>query len=66
MKLQSVELRTALVEMFPYESTCIWFFNDLQHRGDCQSTRKSCKTGEVVGWTVGWNATPTASYVAPP
>jgi hypothetical protein len=28
----------------------IRFFNDLQPRGDCLSTRKSCKTSRFVGW----------------
>jgi hypothetical protein len=40
--------------LLPSESACIWFFNDLQHRGDCQNTRKSCKKAGVVGWAVGW------------
>jgi hypothetical protein len=29
--------------------------NDLQGRGDCQSTRNSYKTYIFVGWAVGWN-----------
>ena len=28
-------------------------YNDLQDRGDCQSTRKSYKTSHSVGWVVG-------------
>ena len=34
-------------------SSVIWFYNDLQVRGDCLSTRKSCKTSHFVGWVVG-------------
>jgi hypothetical protein len=28
-------------------------YNNLQERGDCQTTRKSYKTSLVVGWVVG-------------
>ena len=38
----------------PYQSGLIWFYNNLQDRGDCQNTRKSYKTSYVVGWIVGW------------
>jgi hypothetical protein len=34
-------------------SSVIRFYNDLQVRGDCLSTRKSCKTSHFVGWVVG-------------
>jgi hypothetical protein len=30
------------------------FYNNLQDRGDCQTTRKSYKTRVFVGWLVGW------------
>jgi hypothetical protein len=30
------------------------FYNNLQERGDCQTTRKSYKTEVLVGWVVGW------------
>ena len=30
------------------------FYNNLQQRGDCQTTRKLYKTQVVVGWVVGW------------
>ena len=39
----------------PYQSSVIWFYNNLQHRGDCQNTRKSYKTSQFVGWVVGRN-----------
>jgi hypothetical protein len=29
------------------------FYNNLEDRGDCQSTRKSHKTSYTVGWSVG-------------
>ena len=38
----------------PYQSSTIRFYNNLQDRGDCQSTRKSHKTYQTVGWVVGW------------
>ena len=38
----------------PYQCSVIWFYNNLQDRGDCQNTRKSHKTSHVVGWVVGW------------
>jgi len=31
-----------------------FFFDNLQVRGDCLSTRKSYKTSLFVGWVVGW------------
>ncbi|MGA2098658.1 MAG: hypothetical protein ABSH39_20375, partial [Candidatus Acidiferrum sp.] len=37
----------------PYQSSLIWFYNNLQDRGDCQNTRKSHKSSHVVGWIVG-------------
>jgi len=37
-----------------YQSSLIWFYNNLQDRRDCQNTRKSDKTSHVVGWIVGW------------
>ena len=36
-----------------YQSSLIWFYNNLQDRGDCQSTRKAHKIVHVVGWIVG-------------
>jgi len=36
-----------------------WFYNNLQERGDCQTTRKPYKTTRIVGWVVGWKI-PTA------
>jgi len=30
------------------------FYNNLEDRGDCQSTRKSYKTSHSVAWGVGW------------
>src|ERR1700687_5284371 len=30
-----------------------WFYNNLQGRGDCQTTRKSYKTTRIAGWIVG-------------
>ena len=35
-------------------SSVIRFYNDLQVRGGCLSTRKSYKTSHFVGWIVGW------------
>jgi hypothetical protein len=29
------------------------FYNNLEDRGDCQSTRRSHKTSYTVGWSVG-------------
>jgi hypothetical protein len=37
----------------PCQSSVIRFYNDLQLRGGCLSTRKSCKTSLFVGWIVG-------------
>jgi hypothetical protein len=33
----------------PGQNRRIWFYNNLQVRGDCQSSRKSYKTSHVVG-----------------
>ena len=41
------------LRLLPCESDTIWFYNNLQDRGDCQSSRKSYKTSETVGWVVG-------------
>ena len=30
------------------------FYNNLQDRGDCQTTRKPYKPSHIVGWVVGW------------
>src|SRR6266581_6524868 len=38
----------------PWQSSCIWFYNNLEERGDCQTTRKSYKTSHSVGQVVGW------------
>ena len=38
----------------PYQSSVVRFYNNLQDRGDCQTTRKSYKTPHIVGWVVGW------------
>jgi hypothetical protein len=38
----------------PYQSSVVMFYNNLQDRGDCQTTRKSHKTSHFVGWVVGW------------
>ena len=38
----------------PYQASVVRFYNNLQNRGDCQTTRKSYKTYVFVGWTVGW------------
>jgi hypothetical protein len=38
----------------PYQGSVVRFYSNLQDRGDCQTTRKSCKTSQVVGWVVGW------------
>jgi hypothetical protein len=37
----------------PLSSSTIWFYHNLQDRGDCQNTRKSYKTSQIVGWVVG-------------
>jgi hypothetical protein len=37
----------------PQTSTVSRFYNNLEDRGDCQSTRKSHKTSYTVGWSVG-------------
>jgi hypothetical protein len=34
----------------PYQSSVVRFYNNLQDRGDCQTTRKSHKTSHFVGW----------------
>lgn len=39
----------------PYQRSEHWFYNSSQRRGDCQTTRKTYKTTEFVGWVVGWN-----------
>ena len=44
-----LELLTSTVS-----SNALRFYNDLQVRGDCLSTRKSYKTSHFVGWVVGW------------
>jgi hypothetical protein len=54
-------LQDSNLRLPPCESTCIWIFNDLQHCGDCQSTRKSCKTVGFAGWVVGCKTLPLAS-----
>jgi hypothetical protein len=38
----------------PYQGSVVRFYNNLQDRGDCQTTRKSHKTSHFVGWVVGW------------
>jgi hypothetical protein len=38
----------------PYQSSVVRLYNNLQDRGDCQTTRKSYKTSHIVGWVVGW------------
>jgi len=38
----------------PYQDSVVRFYNNLQDRGDCQTTRKSYKTEALVGWVVGW------------
>ena len=45
-----LELLTSTVSIQPV----IRFYNDLQIRGGCLSTRKSYKTSHFVGWVVGW------------
>ncbi len=37
----------------PYQGSVVRFYNNIQDRGDCQSTRKSYKTSYSVGWIVG-------------
>jgi len=39
----------------------IGFFNNIQQRGDCQTTRKPHKTTRIVGWVVGWKIVSLAS-----
>jgi hypothetical protein len=36
-----------------YRVNNVRFYNNLEDRGDCQSTRKSHKTSYTVGWSVG-------------
>jgi hypothetical protein len=48
----------------PYQSSVVRFYNNLQDRGDCQTTRKSHKTSHFVGWAVGWKK-PTNSETTP-
>ena len=48
-----VELWVEVFRVFPANPTVVRFLNDLQVRGDCLSTRKSCKTHHFVGWAVG-------------
>jgi hypothetical protein len=38
----------------PYQPSVVRFYNNLQDRADCQTTRKSYKTEALVGWVVGW------------
>jgi len=45
---------TRRLELLTSTVSIIRFYNDLQVRGDCLSTRKSCKTSHFVGWVVGW------------
>ena len=49
----------------PYQRSVVRFYNNLQDRGDCQTTRKSYKTPHIVGWVVGWKKS-TDSGAAPP
>ncbi len=37
------------------------FYNNIQQRGDCQTTRKPHKTTRIVGWVVGWKIVSLAS-----
>ena len=46
-------LQDSNLRLPPCESAHIRFFNDLQQRGDCLKTRKSCRTAGTVGWVVG-------------
>jgi hypothetical protein len=39
------------------------FTTTYKDRGDCQSTRKSCKTSHFVGWVVGWEFPTTLAIV---
>jgi hypothetical protein len=43
-----LELATSAVTAF------LGFTTSYKTRGDCQTTRKSCKTSYFVGWVVGW------------
>jgi len=36
----------------PFQRQPMRLFNDLQHREDGQTTRKSCKVVRIVGWVV--------------
>ena len=36
----------------PYQRSVDRFYNNLQERGDCQTTRKPHKTIRIVGWVV--------------
>jgi len=38
----------------PYQGIVVRIYNNLQDRGDCQTTRKSHKTSHFVGRVVGW------------
>jgi len=37
------------------------FYNNIQQRGDCQTTRKPHKTARIVDWVVGWKIVSLAS-----
>ena len=37
----------------PYQGSAVWFYKNLQDRGDCQTPRKSYKATQIVGSIVG-------------
>jgi hypothetical protein len=50
----------------PYQGSVVRFYNNIQDRGDCQTTRKSYKTQVFVGWVVGRkksNCEATANFI---
>ena len=50
----SIALPCNLNPRVPCQRCSVRFYNNLQDRGDCQSSRKSYKTSIFVGWVVGW------------
>jgi len=37
----------------PYHRGVKWFYNNLQGSGDCQTSHRSHKDTQIVGWVVG-------------
>ena len=47
-------MRTRTADLYRVNVTRLSFTTTYKNRGDCQSSRKSCKASHFVGWVVGW------------